>query len=440
MRDRRRPGRTSRRAAGIRALGAAAVLALTASACGYVVQTHNIDQARTAAGQPTLPVSTVLNSAAGEHSAAMCAAHAVNASPATAYHQETAVDVHELVGSAPLDPSIAQEAAREAAAAQAIWSSWKSDAALVAAKWTDMGVAQQICDDDQLYMTAVLRQTPSTPATMPATGLYSTPQYFDNTVVSYLGIQYTTAVDYRGVTIPLLLDIYTPPSSAPSPRPTVVLVHGGAFVGGSRTDEANGAIQWANRGYNAVAIDYRMDPRLNDDASLPKVIAAATNATTDAERAVRFIKANAATYGIDVNRIAAIGGSAGGAITLGMSALPDGEVNPPNAEFSSKVAVSISSGAYLTPGIDYGVLHITAGLAPILMFHYETDVASNTGPYAFRTCQAYRDAGSTCDYVSQPGEGHTVDLTAGHSFWTSKVGPFLWQNLHLAGLPLTGGP
>jgi dienelactone hydrolase len=416
-------------------LSMAAVLTLLVAACGYSTQVSNINQARTTAGRPTLPTSKVLDAAAGAHTQAMCQARAVSASPATAYHQETAVDVHELVGKAPLDPSITDATSRETAATNAIWNTWKSDPALVDAKWTDMGVGEALCGDSNLYMTAVLRQLP----TMAPLGLYSSPQYFDNTVISHLGIQYTTGVDSRGVTIPLLLDIYTPPSSAPSPRPTVVLVHGGAFVGGSRTQEAGGAIQWADRGYNAVAIDYRLDPRLNDDASLPKVVAAATNATVDAERAVRWIKANAATYGVDTTRIAAIGGSAGGAITLGMSASPDGEANPPNAEFSSSVAASISSGAYLTPALDLGVLHLSAGLAPILMFHYETDVASNTGPYAFRTCQAYRDVGSSCDYVSQPGEGHTVDLTAGHEFWASEVGPFLWQNLHLAGLPLTGG-
>jgi hypothetical protein len=65
------------------------------------------------------------------------------------------------------------------------------------------------------------------------------------------------------------------------------------------------------------------------------------------------------------------------------------------------------------------------------MFHYETDAASNTGPYAFRTCSAYRDAGDTCNYVSEPGEGHTTDLSPGGFWWSSQLGPFLWQNLHL---------
>jgi dienelactone hydrolase len=210
-----------------------------------------------------------------------------------------------------------------------------------------------------------------------------------------------------------------------------VLIHGGAFVGGSRSDEAGDARQWAARGYDAVSIDYRLDQSLYQDSSPPKELAAAANATEDAEQAVRWTKANAATYGVDATRIAAIGNSAGGAVSLGMSSSPDFRPATQYATFSSKIAAAVSTGAYLTPGIDLGVLHITAGLAPILMFHYETDAASNTGVYAFRTCSAYRAAGSVCDYVSEAGEGHTTDLSAGGYWWTSQLGPFIWRQLNL---------
>jgi dienelactone hydrolase len=266
---------------------------------------------------------------------------------------------------------------------------------------------------------------------IPTSGRYSSPQYDVSAVRQFPGIQYRTAVDYTGATIPLLLDVYTPPAGAPSPRPTVILIHGGAFVGGSRTDNVGPAKGWAARGFDAVSIDYRLDQRLYQDSSPPKVAAAAAVATSDAESAVRWIKANAATYGFDVNRIAAVGNSAGGAIALAMSAAPDADPTGPNLGYSSKIQSAVSTGAYLTPALDLGTLTITSGLAPIQMFHYETDVASNTGPYAFRTCQAYRDAGSSCEYISQPGEGHTTDLSPGGSWWTSELGPFLFRTLRL---------
>jgi dienelactone hydrolase len=268
---------------------------------------------------------------------------------------------------------------------------------------------------------------------IPTSGRYSTPQYDVSTVRTFSGIQYTTAVDYSGATIPLLLDVYAPPSSAPAPRPTILLIHGGAFVGGSRTDMTGVANQWVTRGYDAVSIDYRLDQSLYQDSSPPKEVAAATNATLDAEVAVRWMKANASTYGIDPPRIAAVGYSAGGAIALGLSASPDTARTAPYAAYSSTIAGAISTGAYLTPGLDLGVLKITAGLAPIQMFHYATDVASNTGAYAFRTCTAYRAAGSTCQYIAQPGEGHTTDLTPGSVWWSNQIGPFVWRYLRLFG-------
>ena len=67
------------------------------------------------------------------------------------------------------------------------------------------------------------------------------------------------------------------------------------------------------------------------------------------------------------------------------------------------------------------------------MFHYETDVASAAGSYAYRTCTAYRAAGDVCDYVSQPGEGHTTSLSPGGVWWTNPIGPFIWRHLRLGG-------
>lgn len=377
-------------------------------------------------GQPNLPVSTLLSNIARTHSQSMCKTHVVKLSAARAYLQESAADIHELVGSTPLDMTITNVAARNITAMTKIWASWQSDTALTDPKWTDQGSSAVACADGKLYLTAVLRQAPQ----MPASGQYSTEQYARTAVRTVSGLQYTTSVDYTGTTIPLLLDLYLPPTNAPRPRPTIVLIHGGAFVGGSRTDMAGVGAFWAMRGYDVASIDYRLDQSLYQDSSPPKEIAAATNATLDAEQALRWLKSKAPLYSIDTTRIAAVGYSAGGAISLGLSAAPDVARTGPLAGYSSKIQAAISTGAYLTPALDAGVLQIAPASAPIMMFHYETDVASNTGAYAFRTCAAYRAASSTCDYISQAGEGHTTDLTPG-SVWWYRVGPFIWQNLHI---------
>ena len=98
------------------------------------------------------------------------------------------------------------------------------------------------------------------------------------------------------------LDIYMPAAGA-KPYPVVVWIHGGGFSGGTRTE--GNASQLAGLlgplGAAVVSIDYR----LSGTAQWPAQ-------SQDCKAAIRWIRANAATYNFDPNRIGAAGGSAGG--------------------------------------------------------------------------------------------------------------------------------
>jgi dienelactone hydrolase len=319
---------------------------------------------------------------------------------------------------------------RNISATDAIWAQWEHDPELTTPGWVDQAAGEVQCADGYLYETLVLREKP----TMPASGLYVTPQYplGSGTIVD--GIEYGTAVDVSGATDDLLLDLYVPPAAAPVPHPAIVLIHGGAFVGGSRSDYAGLAEDWMARGYAVIAIDYRLDPNLNGPHTEQDQLTAASDAIADAQESVRWLRAHATTYGIDPTRIAAVGDSAGGAIALGLAAAPDTHpATSPYASYSASVAAAASTGAYLTPGLEAGLLQLTGHEAPILMFHYETDAASAPGPYAYETCTDYHQAGDTCDYVSEAGEGHTTDLSPGGEWWTDPLGPFIYQHLSLGG-------
>jgi acetyl esterase/lipase len=98
----------------------------------------------------------------------------------------------------------------------------------------------------------------------------------------------------------LRLDIYLPLSATP-PYPTVVWVHGGGWQSGSRSSAAGQASQLCPRGYAVVGIDYR----LTGVAVWPAQI-------HDCKGAVRWLRANAAQYGLDPDRFGAWGSSAGG--------------------------------------------------------------------------------------------------------------------------------
>ena len=405
-----------------------AALSILAVAGCEPQMTNTVNQARTAHAASALPVTDALTAAARAHSQAMCTAAAVtpSTSPVTGYQEGTYL-IHELVGRAPLDPSESNTVLQNINATAAIWSQWQHDPELTDPHWVDQADGEVTCPDGYLYETLVLRRVPN----LPASGLYVSPQYPLGSGLITDGIQYGSAVNYAGTTVPLLLDLYVPPAPAPVPHPAIVLIHGGAFVGGSRSDYAGLAQQWSSRGYAVIAIDYRLDPLLAGPHTAADQLQAAANAIADAQESVRWLKAHATAYGIDSTRIAAVGDSAGGAIALGLSAVPDSHPASPYSAYSPSVVAAVSTGAYLTPGLDAGLIHLTGAEAPILMFHYETDVASAPGPYAYETCTDYRVAGDTCDYVSQAGEGHTTDLGPGGLWWADPLGPFLWLHLRL---------
>lgn len=136
---------------------AIAVVALVATACHPVL--GRVRALRTAAAVSDLPSMPDLDQAARRSASRMCAAGAATATadPLTLDASGFARAMRELVGRAPLDPAIADLAARRTAAIDAVWSSWAADPTLVEARWDGLGVADEVCPDGQLYLSLVLR-------------------------------------------------------------------------------------------------------------------------------------------------------------------------------------------------------------------------------------------------------------------------------------------
>lgn len=101
----------------------------------------------------------------------------------------------------------------------------------------------------------------------------------------------------------LSLDLYAPTPTMKEARPAIVLVHGGNWQSGKREYLAPLAQQLALRGYVTAAVDYR----LATDAKYPAAI-------HDVKSAIRWMKTNAKTYGINPDRIAVAGAGVGGHI------------------------------------------------------------------------------------------------------------------------------
>lgn len=128
-----------------------------------------------------------------------------------------------------------------------------------------------------------------------------------------------------GVVKNLYMDIYEPKGDNLSNRPVIVWAFGGSFVGGNRTQVAALCNESAQKGFVAVAIDYRL---LDDFFPLPDsldFIDISIKAMGDMKAAIRKLRQDAANgnpYHIDPNFIVAAGISAG-AITAHLTAETD---------------------------------------------------------------------------------------------------------------------
>ena len=98
-----------------------------------------------------------------------------------------------------------------------------------------------------------------------------------------------------------LLDVYTPRGVRPGQRlPTIVWIHGGGFVGGSR-DELGYYLRWfAAEGFTCVAVDYTLAPRARYPSPARQVMLA-----------LRYVQEHAARLHVDPRRLLLAGDSAG---------------------------------------------------------------------------------------------------------------------------------
>ncbi|WP_405381054.1 alpha/beta hydrolase fold domain-containing protein [Maribacter sp. LLG6340-A2] len=99
----------------------------------------------------------------------------------------------------------------------------------------------------------------------------------------------------------LKLDVFEPKNTSETLRTAIIIIHGGGWRSGNRTQHYPLAEQLANKGYVAITPEYR----LSTEALFP-------SAVYDLKAVVRWVRKNAETYQINPEKIVISGFSAGG--------------------------------------------------------------------------------------------------------------------------------
>ncbi len=204
-------------------------------------------------------------------------------------------------------------------------------------------------------------------------------------------------------------------------RPAIVFFFGGGWQNGSPVQFQQQCRYLASRGMVAMSVEYRVESRHGVKA---------VSCFRDAKSAIRWVRRNAERLGIDPNRLAAGGGSAGGHLAgaLGtirefdeegedtsVSAVPNALALFNPALVLAPVAgredrawaklASLGERMGVAPEMLSPYHHIRAGQPPAIIFHGRDDT---TVPYFTSElfAEKMKAVGNRCELVGYAGQSH----------------------------------
>ncbi|HTM90624.1 MAG TPA: alpha/beta hydrolase [Terriglobales bacterium] len=226
--------------------------------------------------------------------------------------------------------------------------------------------------------------------------------------------------------VELTLDANIPEGSGPFPA--AVLVHGGGWVAGNKQEYITYIFQpLSDAGFAWFSINYRLAPQYQFPAP-----------ADDVEQAIRFVKAHAAEYKIDPQRMALIGESAGGHLVSYV-----GAHNRPGSRVAAVVSL-YGIHDFITAAMEwkpfphevlelFGIKQVNAETAPLLIKASPVVyVTKDTPPFllihgskdedvpydqSVEMCDRMKQVEARCDLITIPGAPHGMDHWEPHPEW-----------------------
>lgn len=212
----------------------------------------------------------------------------------------------------------------------------------------------------------------------------------------------------------LRLDLYLPPTG-PAPYPLVVWIHGGAWTTGSKSPIPPGVADLLQSGLAVASVDYRLTSQAGQYGSFPITFPAQIE---DVKGAVRWLRANAGTYGIDSTRIGSWGASAGGHLSALLGASGGA------SQLEGVVGGNLGQSSSVQAVVDY--------FGPVDLFNMDPDVT--TPPGSTVAYDPYFSPASHLIGFDQPGQG--IGVLRQHQFDPNPPYPFFVRLVRYAN-PIT---
>ena len=203
-------------------------------------------------------------------------------------------------------------------------------------------------------------------------------------------------------------------AAGPGPHPAMLLIHGGAWQGGSRRDMEEPARWLASAGVTTVAIDYRL---VTAGARWPEI-------RDDVTQAMWWLREHAGELGIDPQRVGVLGNSAGGHLGAWLATTdtvsPRGTHSRPQLLIAWGSPWDLSQPQEFAPPVQEAMHRLLAGAdpaqasplaridahsAPALLVHGPRDDVVDP-VQSRRACAALQRAGVECRLLLPAGEGH----------------------------------